>query len=149
MPGGYFWGITFFILLSVAALTSSISLLEVIVAYLTEEKGMKRKKATLLTTIGITATGVLCTLSYGPLKDFTLGGNTTFEMFDFISSKILLPLGGILISIFVGWKMLKKYVYNELSNDGKYKLPMFDTFMFIIRFIAPLCILAIFINELT
>lgn len=149
MPGGYFWGITFFILLSVAALTSSISLLEVIVAYLTEEKKMKRKTATIITTTGITALGILCTLSYGPLKDFTIWGKTTFENFDFISSKILLPLGGILISIFVGWKMLKKYVYDELSNDGKYKLPIFDTFIFIIRFIAPLCILAIFVNELT
>lgn len=148
MPGGYFWGISFFVLLAVAALTSSISLLEVIVAYLTEEKGFNRRKATIITTIGITFIGAFCTLSYGPLQGFTLMGKTIFDTFDFISSKLMLPIGGIIISLFVGWKMLKKYVYEELSNDGKYQILLFDAFIFIIRFIAPLCILAIFISEL-
>lgn len=148
MPGGYIWGIIFFILLSVAALTSSISLLEVIVAYLTEEKSVKRVKATILTTIGITAIGVLCTLSYGPLKELTLFGKTTFGIFDFLSSKILLPLGGIIIAIFVGWKMKKKDVHAEISNEGKIKLSMFNIFYFIVRYIAPICIIAIFIHEL-
>ena len=148
MPGGYIWGIIFFILLSVAALTSSISLLEVIVAYLTEEKGIKRVKATVITTLGITAVGVLCTLSYGPLKELTLFGKTTFGIFDFLSSKLLLPLGGIIIAIFVGWKMKKKDVHAEISNEGKIKLSMFNIFYFIVKYIAPIGIIAIFIHEL-
>jgi NSS family neurotransmitter:Na+ symporter len=148
MPGGYFWGITFFVLLTVAALTSAISLLEVVVAYLTEEKGFNRKKATLYTSLGITAVGVVCTLSFGPLKDLTLFDKTVFEIFDFLSSKILLPLGGIIICFFIGWKMNKKDVYDEISNSGTLKIKMFKVFIFIIKYIAPICILAIFISEL-
>jgi NSS family neurotransmitter:Na+ symporter len=148
MPGGYFWAITFFILLSVAALTSAISILEVVVAYLTEEKGLNRKKATLFTVIGITSIGILCTLSFGPLKDITIFNKTIFDIFDFLSSKILLPLGGLAISIFVGWKMNKKDVYDELTNSGKVKIYMFNIFRFIIKYIAPVFISVIFISEL-
>lgn len=148
MPGGYFWAITFFVLLSVAALTSAISVMEVVVAYLTEEKGLNRKKATLFTLLGITSIGVICTLSFGPLKDIKIFDKTIFEMFDFLSSKILLPLGGIAISLFVGWKMKKQDIYNELSNEGKIKIYMFNSFRFITRYIAPTCISAIFISEL-
>ena len=148
MPGGYIWGILFFILLTVAALTSSISLLEVVVAYFVEEKNFTRKKATLLTTLVITSFGVLCTLSYGILKDFTIFGKTTFDLFDFASSKLMLPIGGIMISIFTGWIAKKSELYDELSNKGTIRIVMFDILIFILRYIAPIAIGAVFVSEL-
>lgn len=148
MPFGYIWAILFFVLLTFAALTSAISLLEVVVAYLVEEKKMSRLKATIVTTLGIGALGALCTLSFGPLRHIQIFGLSIFDTFDFISSNILLPAGGILICIFAGWRLDKKILYNEISNEGTLKLKMFRVYIFILKYIAPICILLILLNVL-
>lgn len=148
MPGGYFWGILFFLLLTVAALTSSISLLEVVVAYLVEQKGLTRKKATFITTACITIFGVICTLSFGVLKDYTICGKTVFDLFEFSSSKIMLPLGGILVSVYAGWVAKRSDIYEEISNKGTIKIVMFKALIFILRYVAPIAITAVFISEL-
>lgn len=148
MPGGYAFSILFFLLLSVAALTSSISILEVVVAYVSEEKDISRKKSTLLTTVLITFTGILCTLSFGPLKGLTLGGYTIFDIFDKIASNILLPLGGMLISIFIGWKLNKHVITDELSNYGTIRLKFIQLFMFLVRYLAPVAIFFVFVHGL-
>ncbi len=148
MPGGYFWGILFFILLTVAALTSSISLLEVIVAFLVEQKEMTRKKATFITSVCVTILGILCTLSFGVLKDYTIFGKTIFDLFEYSSSKIMLPLGGIMVSIYAGWVAKRADIYEEISNKGTIKIAMFKALIFILRYIAPVAIMAVFISEL-
>lgn len=148
MAGGYFWALLFFVLIAVAALTSTISILEVVVAYFTEELKLKRHTATIVATVLITILGVLCSLSMGIGSEFQLFGNNLFEILENVSSNIFLPLGGLLIALFLGWKLKKSDVYDELSNSGTLRLKLFNTFMFLIRFIAPLAIAIVFLNKI-
>jgi len=148
MPLGYIWGIAFFILLTFASVTSAISLLEVCVAFLTEEKKMSRLKATILSSTVITILGIFCTLSFGPMRNVTLFGKTFFDLFDSISSNFILPFGGILICLFVGWKMKVRDVYFELSSRGKYELKSFRVLMLIIKYIAPIAIFIVLMSSL-
>lgn len=148
MPLGQLWSILFFVLLTFAALTSAISLLEVTVAYLVEEKKMSRLKATIITTLSISLLGVFCTLSFGPLREVEIFGLSIFGLFDYASSNILLPLGGILLCIFAGWRLDKAILYNEISNEGTLKIKMFRLYIFILKYIAPVCILLILLNVL-
>ncbi len=148
MPGGYIFAVLFFLLLLVAALTSSISVLEVVVAYFVEEKNMSRKKATAIATVSITILGVFATLSFGPLADFKILSKTVFDLLDFTSANIMLPLGGFFIVIFLGWVLPKKDVIDEISNGGQLKIKLFVIFYFIIRYIAPVAIGLIFLNGL-
>ncbi len=148
MPGGYFFSITFFVLLAIAALTSSISILEVVVAYLTEELNLTRRKATLMAIIAAAFVGVFCTLSFGTLKNVTIKELHIFGMLDFTASNLLLPLGGLLIVIFVGWYMKSSDVKDELSNKGVLKVKLFDILMFILKFIAPLAIAIVLFDSL-
>ncbi|MEE4177128.1 MAG: sodium-dependent transporter [Bacteroides sp.] len=148
LPGGYFFAIIFFILLAIAALTSSISLLEVVVAFLVEELNLDRKKATIMAASAALLIGVFCTLSFSTLSDVTFRGQTIFGILDFSASNILLPLGGLLIVVFVGWVMKSAEVKDELSNGGLLKLRLYAFFRFIIKFIAPVAIAIIFLNSI-
>ena len=146
LPAGEIWAVLFFILLTFAALTSAISLLEVPVAYLVEEKKMKRPAATLLATSVITFIGSFNTLSFGPLRNVHIGGMNVFEACDYLCSNILLPLGGILICIFSGWYLDKSILFNEISNNGILKIRFFKLYIFILKYIAPVCILLILLH---
>jgi NSS family neurotransmitter:Na+ symporter len=136
MPGGYFFAIIFFILLVIAALTSSISLLEVVVSYFTEELKMGRSFATWLASGIMSALGILCVVN-----------DEIFALFEFTSSNILLPLGGLLIVIFVGWFLGLKNVRDELEADGKLA-KYFKPFVLVIKFLAPIAIAIVFLNSL-
>lgn len=152
MPGGIFFGILFFILLAVAALTSSISILEVVVAYFNEEMNMSRKKATILTTVFITIFGVFCSLSLGVWSGFTLptiaGPKGIFDFMDWWSANFFLPLGGLFISLFVGWKMKMSDVKDELSNGGTLSIGYLTLFIWLARVVAPVMIAAVFLYNL-
>ena len=148
MTFGQLWAILFFLLLTMAALTSSISLLEVIVAFFVEEKHISRRKATVISTVIVTLFGILCTLSFGPLKDIHIGGRSIFGIFDFISSNILLPVGGILISIYVGWRFDRRLLEAELTNEGQLKLWFLKPLIFVLKYVAPLFILVILLHSL-
>lgn len=148
LPGGEIWALLFFILLTFAALTSAISLLEVPVAYLVEEKKIKRPVATLIATLFITFIGCFNTLSFGPLGNVRIFGLRIFEACDYLCSNILLPLGGILICVFAGWYLDKAILYSEISNGGKLKIRFFKLYTFILKYIAPICILLILLNVL-
>lgn len=147
MPGGFYFGIIFFVLLAIAALTSSISLLEVVVAFMVEELKLTRKKATIIAASSAMFFGVFCTLSFGVLRNVTFAGQTIFGVFDFTASNLLLPLGGLLIVIFVGWFMKAAEVKDELSNSGLRKVKLFPVFQFIIKFVAPVAIAIIFLKS--
>lgn len=108
MPFGVVWSTLFFFLLFLASLTSTISMSEISIAFFTEQLGMSRRIATLANTGIAIVFGTLCALSFGSLNNFTIFGKTIFDLFDYVSSNILLPLGGMLISIFVGWVLDKK-----------------------------------------
>lgn len=155
---GQIFGVMFFVLLSVAALTSSISILEVVVAYLVEEMNLERKKATIYSAIIITISGILCSLSLGPwtttfpvLEISETGMFTQYGYFDFIdkiSANFLLPIGGLAISTFVGWKMRKEDVMDELSNSGLLKVSYYVVFEILAKYVAPIGILIVFLYNL-
>ncbi|MDR2586587.1 MAG: sodium-dependent transporter [Prevotellaceae bacterium] len=148
LPAGGFIGLVFFVCLLIAAITSAISLIEVVTAYATEELKLSRRTAVVITFVIVAITGSLCSLSFGVLKDVTIFGKGFFDMFDYLSSNILLPLGGLLIVIFTGWVLKKKFVKDELSSQGLYRVPVFGLILFIIKFIAPVAIALIFLNSL-
>jgi NSS family neurotransmitter:Na+ symporter len=142
--------IVFFVTILVAALTSAISMMEVGVAYLTEEKGLRRASAVLLITAFAWTVGVLCSLSFGPLADVKLLGNSIFDFLDKLCSDWLLPAGGLLFTLFVGWKMSRADVYDEFTNGGSLKrnVLLFNTVWFLLRYVAPVGIAVVFLTNL-
>lgn len=146
MPGGYVFAIVFFILISIAALTSTISVLEVVVAYMIEELKMTRVKATIIAASAITFVGVFCTLSFGPLADYTLFNMTFFDIMNYLSANIFLTFGALFIVIFTGWKLGKSEFIDELKQSGKYNPVLISVIVFIIKWIAPIAIGAVAIG---
>ena len=150
LPFGAFLAILFFFMLFIAAITSSISQLEVIVSYLKEEFNMSRKLAILLSLTVIVVFGVLCSLSQGTLADVKIFGLNFFDFFDKTSANILLPLGGFLAVIFVGWKMKKPEVVDELTSGGSHKIKgYFLNFVYYsIKYLAPVVVAIVLISGL-
>ena len=144
----YIFSVMFYVLLALAALTSTISLHEVVTAYLHEEFNFTRGKAARLVTTGCILLGILCSLSLGVTKEFTIFGLGMFDLFDIVTAKLMLPLGGLLISIFTGWYLDKKLVWSEITNNGTLKVPTYKLIIFILKYVAPIAISVIFINEL-
>ena len=150
MPAGGFVAILFFLALLVAALTSSISMLEVAVAYLVEEKGFSRVWACVVLFVVCWVVGAVCSLSFGPLSDVKIGGGNIFDFFDNLSSNILMTLGSLLTVLFVGWRLKKTDVYDEFTNGGTLSrnAKLFGVLWFLIRYVAPLAIISIFVSGL-
>lgn len=144
----YVFSVLFYVLLALAALTSTISLHEVSTAYLHEEFNLSRKKAASLVTGCCIILGTICSLSLGIGKEYTVFGLTVFDLFDYLTAKIMLPLGGFFIAIFTGWYLDKKIVWEEITNKGTLKVPFYKLLIFILKYIAPVGIAFIFINEL-
>lgn len=142
----YIFSVMFYFLLVIAALTSTISMHEVVTAYLSEEFKMTRRKAACFVTTGCLIIGIFCSLSFGPLKDFTINSKTIFDLFDFTTSNIFLPLGGMLISIFAGWYLKSRMIREELTNGDTIKAPYFKALIFVLRYVAPVAIGCVFIN---
>lgn len=148
LPLGWLWSAIFFILLALAALTSTISLHEVSTAYVHEEYHISRKKAAWFVSGGVLILGVLSSLSFGVLKNFTLFGMIFFDALDYLTAKIMLPLGGMLICLFVGTRVDRKILKAELTNEGTIPFHFFNTYAFFMKYIAPVAIGLIFLNEL-
>ena len=142
--------ILFFLTVLFSALTSSVSLIEVGVAYLTEERGMKRGWACALLLVTTGVVGALCSLSFGPLADRTILGMSLFDFFDIVASNVLLTIGGLLVVLFVGWKMSREDVRDEFTNGGTkvWNARLFGFFYFLIRYVAPVGVVILFISNL-
>ena len=137
MPLGVLFGTLFFILLSIAALSSSISLIEPGVAWLVESLKTKRAYAAIGLGIFSWTLGVFSALSFNLMSEFKLFGMNFFDFTDFLTNQIMIPLGGIFIAVFVGWVMKKKDVLDELQiEDGI----IFKSWFFVIRFVAPVMV---------
>ncbi len=147
IPGGYYFRIIFFLLLSVAALTSTISLLEVITSFAIDELHISRKKASIIFGVLVFSLGVPSALSFGPMSEFKIFGLTFFNSVDFLAANILLPLGGIFIALFVGWFWGIKNALPHLK-EGAEKFPNYCSIIwsFLIRFVAPVLILLVFLS---
>lgn len=144
----YIFSVMFYLLLALAALTSTISLHEVVTAFLHEEFNLTRGRAATLVTLGCITIGIFSSLSLGIMREYTLFDKGIFDLLDFVTAKIMLPLGGLLVSIFVGWYLKRSVSYEELTNGGRLKAVFFNLYIFILRFVAPVAISIIFINEL-
>ena len=148
LPFGNIWSFVFFVLLALAALTSTISLHEVSTAYVHEEYHVSRKKAAVIVSIGVTILGILSSLSMGLLKSYTLFGLNFFNLLDFVTAKIMLPLGGMMICIFTAKRVDKLLLKEEVTNHGTIRFYFFNTYAFFVKYIAPIGIGLIFFNEL-
>lgn len=144
----YILSVLFYVLLALAAFTSTISMHEVVTAFVHEEWKLSRKWAAVCVTCGCVALGALASLSFGVLNDFKIWGLNIFDFLDSLTSKVMLPLGGMLISIFTGWVLDRRIVWNEISNGGTLKIRFFKLYIFILKYVAPIAIGGIFINEL-
>lgn len=148
MPGGTIWAILFFILLFFASITSTISMSEISIAFFTDEWHMNRRRASAL-CIGIAMiVGSLCALSFGVLSDIKIFGKTIFDLLDYASSNILLPIGGVLLSAFTGWVVDRRIVAAQLSVNHPCPLWLLRTLRIAMRWIAPAAILTIFVYGL-
>lgn len=141
------FSLMFYVLLALAALTSTISLHEVVTAYLNEQFSISRGRAAVWVTGFCVVTGVLSSLSLGVWGD-KFFGLSFFDLLDFVTAKLMLPLSGLLVSLFVGWYLKRSVSYGELTNYGLQKVPYFPVYMFILRYLAPIAIVLIFVNEL-
>lgn len=145
MPGGYLWSIAFFILLFFASITSTISMSEIFITFCTEEYRMSRKKATRINIAIALVLGTLCALSFNSLSHITLFDKTVFDLFDYISSNIMLPAGGFILAVFVGWVMNKNIVKKQLTNNGELNVRTMRPILFCIKYVAPIAIVLIFL----
>lgn len=141
--------ILFFVTIFIAALTSTVSLLEVGVAYLIEEKHLKRWKASLAIFAATWVMGIFSSLSFGVLKDVKLLDMNIFDMFDTFSSNILLTVGGLMGVVFVGWFMKRSDVEDEFTNGGTKPVnkKWFGLIYFLMRYLAPIAVAIIFISN--
>ena len=151
MPGGAIWAVLFFLLLTLAALTSAISLLEVVVAYFVDERRWKRHNAVLVFGCIVLLIGIPSALSFNVMKEVHFFGKTWFDNADYLASNILLPGGGLFIAIFVGWIWEFDKVLIELKKGSE---SLFDTYPIIIkgwriflRYLSPVMILIVFLHS--
>lgn len=142
------FSLMFYVLLALAALSSTISMHEVVTAFLNEQFGLTRKRGAWLVTGFCVITGIASSWSLGMWSEYTLLGMGCFDFLDFITAKIMLPGGGMLIALFVGWYLKRSVSYEETTNYGLQKAPYFPVYMFILKYLAPIAIALIFVNEL-
>ena len=145
MPAGSVVAIFFFAAILVAAVTSSVSQYEVVVAYLVEERSWSRAKAVIVLFFFMFLTGSLCSMSFGSLSGVKIFGKTLFDLFDYTSANILMPLGGLIACLFVGWKMKKPDVFDEFTNSGTLATgkKIYPFVYCLIRYVAPIGIILI------
>ncbi|MDD4834858.1 MAG: sodium-dependent transporter [Lutispora sp.] len=137
---GPLFSAVFFVALFIAALTSSVSLLEVVVAYLMDQKKMQRKPAVYGTAVVMAVLCVLASLSLGVMSGVTVFGVGAFDFFDILTDKIFLAIGGMLLAIFTGWFMKKEDLKDELTNGGVVQFGLFEVWYALIKYIIPILI---------
>lgn len=136
---GLLLALLFFVGLSVAALTSSVSLLEVVVSYLIDEKGMKRSTAVFSASAVMAVLCIFASLSLGGLGP-TLFETGAFDIFDLLTDKIFLAVGGMLVCIFAGWRLSRSELEKEITNDGEFKFPLFGLWYSLVKYVIPFAI---------
>jgi neurotransmitter:Na+ symporter, NSS family len=148
LPFGNLLGVLFFALLAIAALTSAVSILEPMVAWAVDERGLSRRGATWVAAAVCLLLAVPASLSFGPLSEATLAGRTFFDWMDFLANTVMLPLGGLLVASFIGWRWAAP-ACQALSNDSRLTLPWLPAWILLLRFAAPVAIVAMVWNAFT
>ena len=138
----------FYALLSLAALTSLMSLHEVNTAFFHEEFNISRRRGAAIVTVLCALIGVFCSLSFGDSREWLVfGGTSLFNWFDFLTGQVFLPLGGLLTCLFLGWYVPKHIVKDEFTNGGTLRGRFFGTYLFVVRYVCPVGILLIFLHQ--
>ena len=148
LPGGYVWSTLFFLLLFLASITSTVSMSEISISFFCDEKGMSRRRATLLSSAIALAGGLLCALSFGPLSHFTIAGMTLFNLFDYVASNVCLPIGGFVVAIFTGWVVNRQYLRQHFSVYGRKGPVLMNVLLLFLRWVCPVAIFLIFLNSI-
>jgi NSS family neurotransmitter:Na+ symporter len=148
MPGGYFFGIMFFVLLALAALTSTISLLEVVVAFLVDSFNMNRKKAAVLSTIVITIVGILASLANGPLSGFLIFGDNIFDFLDKTTANYFLTTAALISVVFIGWFFSQDRVSDQITNKGSLEVRYSNIFSSVVKYVLPVGIILVFLYQM-
>ncbi len=146
LPFSALWSSIFFMLLVVAALTSTISLHEVVTLYLHEQHNMSRRKATYTTTITSCILATLACLSLGILPGLKIFDMSLFDFLDTITAKVMLPVGGLFTCIFVGWRLEKRFTEEQLLREGETKSWVVNTLIVLLKYLCPIMILAVLLN---
>ena len=145
---GYVIALLFYILLSMAALTSLMSLHEVSTAFIEEEMGTTRKKAALIVTVCCMLLGIFCSLSLGAVEGLQFFGMSLFGLFDFVTGQVMLPIVGFLTCILIGWFVPHKIVRDEFTNRGTLDNGgLFRIYLFSVKYVCPICIIFIFLHQ--
>lgn len=144
---GYLFSLMFYLLLVLAALTSAMGLLEVPTIYLKEEFHIRRRWSAIGCTVFCITVGIFCSLSMGKLGDYKVCGMNLFDLFDFVTAKIMLPVGGFLAALYVGWFCDRRLLFLEVTNGGTVSVKFFRVYRFLIRYVAPIAILFIFLDQ--
>ena len=144
----YIFSLIFYLLLVMAALTSSISMLEMSAAFFHKKFRIPRPLAAVIVSAVCLILSMFCSWSFGAWKDVTLFGMGFFDLFDFLVAKLIMPIGGMLMCVFLGWIVDEKVLCAEMTNNGTIRSPLYPAYRFIIRYFAPICIILIFANEL-
>jgi NSS family neurotransmitter:Na+ symporter len=147
MPFGDLFGVLFFLLLAIAALTSAVSILEPLVSYAVDEHGISRRRVVIGAAIVCFLLGVPASLSFGVMAELTVFGKNWFDLMDFLANNLMLPIGGLGTALFVGWAW-RAPALRALSNDGQLHQPWAPVWLFILRYLAPAGILWILISAL-
>ena len=145
---GYVFSGLFYVLLLLAALTSTISMHEIATAFIRENYHLSRRRAATVVTLICVLLGAACSLSFGPWSDVKIWHRGFFDLFDFLTAKFLMPLGGILITMFVEWYLDRRFVVAQLTNDGSLRVPCLRLLLFLIRWVAPIGVGIVFLNEI-
>lgn len=144
MMGGWLFGVLFFVLLVFAALTSSISLIEPVVAWMVENKGFSRTKASVISGLGTWALGVTVALSFNVWSDFKVFDKTIFDLLDYLTANLMLPIGGFCIAFFAGWVMHQKHVQEELELPEQ----LYAIWSFLVKYVATTAVFLVFLHVL-
>lgn len=148
LPLSSLWGGAFYLLLALAALTSTISLHEVVTAYVQEEHRFSRRRAALAVSAALAVLAAACSLSLGPLSDHRLFGRTLFDLLDGVTGNFFLPLGGLLMSVFIGCRADRALLEAELTSRGTVPFRFFKGYVLIMKYVAPIVILLIFLEQI-
>ncbi len=144
----YAFSLMFYLLLFIATLTSAMGLLEVPTIYLKEEYRIRRRYSSVISTVFCIIVGVACSLSMGIWSEYTVCGMTLFDLFDYVTAKVMLPVGGILVAIYTGWICDEKKLKEQVTNRGTIALRFYKIYRILLRYVVPVAIFAVFFNQI-
>ncbi len=148
MAGGMIWSVAFFLLLVIAALTSTIAQHEVATSYFIDEWRMSRAKAATISTLIVGAMATVAALSLSVWSGYKIFDLRIFDLFDQFTANILLPLGGFFTTIYVGWRMNRSLLLNQLTNNGSLKMSLVGVVIFLLKYICPVMMFIIFLDSI-